>query len=260
MTGSSGILSAAKKLVPPPLRSRCRQLFEQEVMGHARQFVRSHNAELEVTLDWVLAAYRRTNPEIFFLQVGAFDGLSGDPLYPLIEKYSLKGILVEPQKPYFARLQENYARFGLSNFILVNAAIGPQDGTVPLYHIKPWPGAPDWVYQHSSFNREHLLELRRNLPSVELVVESEPVRCLTFTTLLREAGRERVDLLQIDAEGYDAELLRLFDVAARKPAIVRFEHSHLSRNDYETCLSSLIGQGYRIAVCGGDTLAFRGQN
>ena len=65
-----------------------------------------------------------------------------------------------------------------------------------------------------------------------------------------------MDLLQIDAEGYDSELLRLFDLPRRKPAIVRFEHTHLSRPDYESCLTLLIDLGYRIAIYGGDTLAY----
>jgi hypothetical protein len=103
------------------------------------------------------------------------------------------------------------------------------------------------------------MKLRDVVPHLESLIEVEHVRSLTFATLLKEIGRERVDLLQIDTEGYDAELLRLFDIPSRKPPIVRFEHTNLDRQDYEYCLTLLVDQGYRIAICGADTLAYLAQ-
>ena len=50
----------------------------------------------------------------FFLQIGAFDGESRDPLFQAVRKYGLNGVLVEPQKPTFERLCENY-RKGVSS-------------------------------------------------------------------------------------------------------------------------------------------------
>jgi FkbM family methyltransferase len=261
MSGWRGHLAAAARaLLPKSLRSQWRELAEERVLGRPLKFVRNRGAELEVTLEFVLASYQRRNPDIFFLQIGAFDGMSGDPLSPLIERYALRGILVEPQREFFERLKTNYARFNLSNFTFVNAAIGPKDGAVPLYKIRPWPDAPQWIHQHASFDRNHVLKLRGVIPDLESLIEVEQVRSVTFTSLLKEAGRERVDILQIDAEGYDAELLRLFDVPARKPPIVRYEHTHLSERDQESCLSMLIDQGYKVAICGGDTLAYLAQD
>ncbi len=251
-----GFSRAAKGLIPSRLRRRFREFAEEQVLGYPLRFVRKRNAELDVTLDLVLASYRRTKDDVFFLQVGAFDGTSGDPLSPLIEKHSLTGVLVEPQREFFDRLCSNYARFGPSRFTFVNAAVGAKDGTSPLYKIKPWPNAPEWVHQHASFDRDTVMKLRNVIPHVESLIEVEHVRSLTFTTLFKEIGREQVDLLQIDAEGYDAELLRLFDIPRRKPAIVRFEHINLNKQDQERCLTLLVDQGYRIAICGADTLAY----
>jgi hypothetical protein len=95
------------------------------------------------------------------------------------------------------------------------------------------------------------------VPKLESMIETEQVRCLTFDTLFQEIGIEQVDLLQIDAEGFDAEILRLFNLPARKPAIVRFEHKHLSIEDHEKSIGLLANQGYRIAATGSDTLAYR---
>ena len=98
----------------------------------------------------------------------------------------------------------------------------------------------------------------RKLSNVDLesLVESEQVRCVTFDTLFKEEAISRVDLLQIDAEGFDAEILRLFDIPFRRPAIVHFEHIHLSVEDHEKAIGLLVDQGYRVTASGTDTLAY----
>jgi hypothetical protein len=51
--------------------------------------------------------------------------------------------------------------------------------------------------------------------------------------------------------------LRLFNIPLRRPAIVRFEHTHLSIADHEKSIGLLVDQGYRVAASGSDTLAYR---
>jgi|SRR5438034_11665604 len=36
-------------------------------------------------------------PELTFIQIGTFDGITKDPLYKYIERYGWRGIMVEPQ-------------------------------------------------------------------------------------------------------------------------------------------------------------------
>jgi FkbM family methyltransferase len=219
--------------------------------------MRHPESQLQATLDMVLSHYRQTHPVIRYLQVGAFDGVSGDPIYPLIEKHNLRGCLVEPQGDAFAKLKANYTRFASPDFVFVNAAIGERDGVVPLYRIKPESSGPDWLPQIACLDQSFLLGLSDLVPGLESLIEVEHVPCLTFATLFRRFGIQHIDLLQIDAEGRDAEILELFDVASRRPAIVHFEHKHLSEPVYERCLDSLIPLGYKISIAKDDTLAYR---
>lgn len=214
--------------------------------------------ELTVTLDLVLAHYRQTNSDPCFLQVGAFDGVSNDVLYPLVRRHGLRGFLVEPQKDAFARLKANYSDD--PRLVFVNAALGATDGTVPLYRIKPEAQGPEWLHQIASFDKNVIMKHAGQVPGLEALLQVENVTCMTFSSLYKKFGIDRVDLLQIDAEGYDAELLRLFDVPSRLPAIVRFEHKHLRLRDYESCLETLVSAGYSITVNSSeDTLAYRSQ-
>ena len=47
------------------------------------------------------------NP-FFFVQIGANDGRIDDPIYKLISRYRLKGLLVEPVPDFFESLVETY--------------------------------------------------------------------------------------------------------------------------------------------------------
>jgi len=238
---------------------QCAQLrpdwFETHFRGTPRGMLNYRSAELKLDLDFALSHYRIEHPDVCYLQIGAFDGIQGDPVYPLIVRHSLRGILVEPQKDAFARLKENYAKF--SGFRFINAAIAAHDGESILYRIKPEAKGPAWLHQIASFDREVILRHAQMVPNLESMIETEKVRCMSFATLFDEVGLQTVDMLQVDAEGFDAEILRLFDVAKRAPAIVRFEHKHLSTADHADTLAMLVRGGYRFAVCGSDTLAYR---
>ena len=212
--------------------------------------------QLGFTLDMLLSHYRQTHPEVCFLQVGAFDGVSADPIYPLVEKHHLRGYLIEPQADAFDRLKANYARFGGSGFVFVHAAIGEKDGTIPLYRIKPDAPGPNWLPQVASLDKRFPMRHAHVVPGLESLIEIEEVPCLTFPTLFRTYGERHIDLLQIDAEGLDAKILRLFDVPSRMPAIIRFEHKHLGEEDYGQALTSLVALGYKIAMGAADTLAY----
>lgn len=117
------------------------------------------------------------------------------------------------------------------------------------------PGLPPRHLGHASFDRS-LLESQ--FPGVE--IEAITVDCVTLDDFLIEAGSDHIDLIQIDVEGYDSEITRLLDLDRWKPAIVNFEHNHLSHADCATALDKLIAHGYRLEIGGQldiDTLAYK---
>src|SRR5262245_57265731 len=246
--------ATVKRLVKSELERRGYQLSRVPPLasrpGHA----------LDLDFEYVLAHYLargdRRN-QFFFVQIGAFDGVSFDRLHEHIVDGRWQGVLVEPQPEHFHRLVENYD--GLHGLTFVNAAVDRERGSRPLFVIEDSAGNPIAPLAGlASFSRERLEDWQRrdghHYPAAH-GIGAVPVDCVTFEDLL--VNVERVDLLEIDAEGYDLELLRAFDFGRFAPAIVRFEHAHLSRRDWDAAVALLNRHGYRVVQEEHDTTGYK---
>ena len=208
-------------------------------------FLKDHSEfEFRDMLELVATKHGRTDGAFFFIQIGAFDGRTQDPLFHLVREHRWKGILVEPQEQAFDRLTENYADQPQLTFF--NVAIGPANGTVELYTRKNGPVLIASLHRHLLIKPGH--------GSGEIATRTVP--CWTLGSLLDRAGApDHVDLLQIDAEGHDFEIIRAIDFTRIKPTILRFEHVLLSDRDWNACLALLAKQGYRFLLEDRDTTA-----
>ncbi len=187
-----------------------------------------------------------------------------DPLHARVRHYRWRGVLLEPQTGPFRALQENYR--GQDQLIFLNAAVSDRDGQAPLYVVPQEEGQPAWSQQIASFRPEVVLRhddaslavpVPRGIRNLADKMEPQLVDTMTFGSLLERFDIKRIDLLQIDAEGYDGELLRLFDFDRLQPSMIRYEHMHLSKKEQGACLDLLLDLGYLFTVGVSDTLAYR---
>ena len=65
---------------------------------------------------------------------------------------------------------------------------------------------------------------------------------------------QKIDLLQIDTEGFDYEILKLFKFDRVLPKAIIFESENLSKADLSECTNWLSEKGYKFQTFGGDTL------
>lgn len=208
------------------------------------KILRDH-PELEIgdTLSWVTAAYCRPSDQFFFVQVGAFDGQSGDPLFDLIRQRHWKGVLVEPQLDVFEQLKRNYSDCEGLQFFPV--AIGPENTEITFYSRKG--GAK------VASTQKHLV-VKPGHAAHEIV--EEKITCWTLPTLLERANvPSHIDLLQIDAEGFDHAIIQSIDFSMLKPTIIRFEHLVMPKYEVNACYELLASQGYRFVLENDDTTA-----
>jgi hypothetical protein len=66
----------------------------------------------------------------------------------------------------------------------------------------------------------------------------------------------KLDLLHIDAEGYDDEIIKMIDFKRIQPGIIQYEHMHLSPERRSACEELLKKHGYRIINGFADVIAY----
>jgi FkbM family methyltransferase len=212
-------------------------------------------AGLHASFELVCAHLLMTKPNPVFLEIGANDGVTTDPLFPFIKSYGWRGVMVEPVPRTFERLAENYAVY--PQVQLVNAAIGAQDGEQTIYAAKEFPGQFERASLYSSFRKEVILKQVDWVPNIAKEIEEFRVPCYTLSTLLEKTRIGSVDILQIDTEGYDAQIIKMVDFERLNPAVIQFEHANLSKAEIEDCAQLLIGRGYKIGRDALDYIAYR---
>lgn len=198
-------------------------------------------------LDQKLVMLSQKRSDIYFMQIGAFDGITNDHLHHKVRKYSLSGVVIEPQPDAFRLLTANYLDLA-DKITSFNVAIAEHDGRQEFYVVDGALSEPVWLPQLASFSREIILSHRGAVQGLEDMIRLTDVECWSFDTLLHKLHRTTVDLLYIDAEGYDARLLLSFDVPRRRPSIVVFEHKHLKAPEYIEIAQMLAASGYYLGV------------
>ncbi len=212
-------------------------------------------AELRLSVEFAIAHLMLSKKDIYFVQIGANDGVTNDPMHKFVTTFGWHGVLVEPGPVAFERLKANYENDG--NLTFVNAAISEKDGFRTLYTVRIDDGTFRGAHMYSSFKKEVILRQTRWVPDIADRIEEIQVRCISMETLLREVGAAHVDILQIDTEGYDFAILKMIDFSKFQPSIICYEHAHLSKSDMQAAAELLIGQGYRLARDNLDTLAYQ---
>ncbi len=198
--------------------------------------------------------YKNNHKNFFFIQIGANDGKRFDPIFQIVSSLKLKGIAVEPIKEYFDELLINYKN---SNVIPVNKAIHEENKEISIFRVKTDVDLPEWSKGIASLNSEHY---KKSNTDKKNIIE-EIVEAITFEKLFNDYEVTRVDLLQIDTEGYDYNLLKLFPFDQFQPSIIHFEHGLpnkiMSIEEISEVNTMLLGYGYRTIMKEYDCIAYK---
>jgi FkbM family methyltransferase len=210
-------------------------------------------------LDRALQPYLR--PDFFFVNVGASDGVTNDPIYPFIERYGWHGLAIEPVPHVFERPEQNYAHL-TDSVDLVQAAVS--EAELPIWYVADGTGLEDrFVTQISSLDRSRLEQTLRELKQFtppEHVADPDELpfdhpsrirsfrpRCVAFNDLMAAHGVERIDFLNIDAEGLDYQILASIDVGRYLPTVLCIEIQSLDSDERARLRQYLRDLGYRAS-------------
>jgi len=175
-----------------------------------------------LSLDKVLTDIFEKKNITGLIQVGANDGLRFDNINKFIKKYKTKSVLLEPIKEYFDRLKENYKDY--ENIFFENTAISVNNQINYLYKVKTddLDKYDDHIKGISSYDFNHLI--KHGVKKKHIT--KEKIESISITKLF-EKYDFNIDLLFIDAEGYDAEIaIDLLQKSNFRPIII-MEYVHI---------------------------------
>jgi len=154
------------------------------------------------------------------IEIGAFDGVHYSNVRRLVTKFGWKSIHVEPVHDNFLRLKKSYSAY--PEAILVNKAISPDKGPIPI-HVSSYPNLQEWGSDVAS-----VLEAEKDRwDKLKPDWHTENVETITLTDLAESAEFSHIDVLSIDAEGYDLEVLKTLDFNRFKPELIIIEYGNL---------------------------------
>jgi FkbM family methyltransferase len=162
-----------------------------------------------------------------FVQIGANDGISFDSLYQFNRKNKTGGLVVEPLADMFERLRYNYrSRPAIKP---IRAAIHPTASAVTIHRIRSEMiyQLPHWATGIGSLdpNWHDKVGIKSD------VMTEEEVPAIHLMELFRQHSITRLSLLQVDVEGFDAEVIGMLDFEVIRPAVIKYERVHSAGPD-----------------------------
>jgi FkbM family methyltransferase len=196
----------------------------------------------------------KNNNTLKIVQIGANDGVHGDPLHQFVRMFNnqIKLLAIEPQVKAFNQLKDNYK--DLKNIFFFNGCIG--DGTIkPFYSLnekfkkisKKKDIKIDGV---SSFEKQNLIKRLEfyKVANFDTYIDVCKLESQLLETVLNKFNFDPADIgfLQIDAEGYDDQIIYNLKLNVFKFPLINYEFKNLSKNKILTLHKFLKKNNYRI--------------
>ncbi len=233
------------------LKQKSRQA--TEAIGY--RLTRRHRPDYLVPL---LYKHLRHQSEVYFVQIGANDGRHADPLHDFIalNHRKVSGLVIEPVQQYFQELKNTYRKF--PKITPIRMAIHNTERTMTIHRVdSSHPNVPRCGKGIASFDPKH--HLKSGTPAEAMVAEEVP--CMRLEEILQNHPLPRLDLLQIDTEGYDAEIICGLNFEKVSPTILRFEHGLqdgiMTSERFRQVSQRLQDHGYMVAMEEYDAVAYK---
>lgn len=180
-------------------------------------------ANINLFLKAYLSSLQKTE-DVVFIQIGSSNQI-GWPVEAHISD-NWKNILVEPIPEKATELKEKYKG---ENFFIENTAVTEKKEKKPFHIAESKNDIPDWVSYLSSFKTFNIEWLKKTYPDIN--IRTSLIDTITFEELTNKYNLKKVNILQIDTEGYDYEILNSIDFSKVQIDFIIYEHCHLSHKE-----------------------------
>ena len=167
--------------------------------------------------------FRRNSSKGFFVDIGAYDGIDGSNTYFFEKKLNWKGLLVEPSRNQFTKLNNNRINE------CINTAVSDKIETLEFIDVV------EGYTQMSGLNQESFKENYKLISSdIYSETESYDIKTSTFGDLTKE---KNIDYLSIDIEGGELKLLETIDFKFYKIKVISIENNKPNEIIYHQLLA-----------------------
>ena len=174
------------------------------------------------------------------IQIGANDGNRFDELNKFIKEYRIKSILVEPINEYFEDLKRNYRNF--KNVYFENSAItvGAKEKEIFSVNNNNLKDYDEHIKGINSFDKNHLIKHGVKLNPII----KKKINCISILNLLEKYNISKLDILFVDAEGYDGDIIIDFLKSSKQEPILIFEYIHIKNKILKDLINILNEKNY----------------
>ncbi len=185
--------------------------------------------------------FKNLDKDGFFIDIGAYDGVTGSNTYFFEKHLDWKGILVEPAKGQFDKLKSN------RNNKCINTAAAEKNETLEFIEVT------EGYTQMSGLNQKDYNDtydlLRSDLNSV---TKKYNIQTSIFKDIVQE--KKEIDYLSIDIEGGEFNLIKSIDFNFYKVKVISVENNKPNEISYKDYLFS---HGFKFFdYCGNDEIYF----
>lgn len=172
------------------------------------------------------------------VQIGANDGTRFDPICALLKnRFRWRALFVEPIPSVFEKLVGNYGN--RKRFMFECAAVSDTPGVFNFYYLSQEASKATQNWQEyfdlvGSLDREHVVRaLGEEAGRLEKYIVETQVPVITLQMLLDKWKVHQVDILVVDAEGFDWKIVSQAINLGLRPEVILFEHSNLKLSERE---------------------------
>tara|TARA_X000000950_G_scaffold65785_1_gene80934 strand:+ start:2384 stop:3244 length:861 start_codon:yes stop_codon:yes gene_type:complete len=167
--------------------------------------------------------FRKCDPNGFFVDIGAYDGIEGSNTYFFEKKLNWNGILIEPSRTQFSKLKNNRSNK------CINTAVSNEKETLEFIDVV------EGYSQMSGLNQEYFRENYKLISSdIYSDTESYNIETSKFSDLIQE---KNIDYLSIDIEGGELKLLKSIDFNFYKIKVLSVENNKPNEIIYHDILA-----------------------
>lgn len=210
-------------------------------------------------MTFTIADSGKVSRDGLMVKIGANDGSVGDPLAQLLLRLPrLRCVFVEPVPALLERAKETWGTGHRFTYVRTVINESGEDASFFFVSDEMRSRLPDLGIDASQVGSLDFQHVARHLgvPNPQNYISEMKVPGRTINALLAEIAADGVDILQIDAEGWDWKILSGLDLSKWRPAFIVFEHLHLTEEDTRAA-RKFLEPHYAMEIYGSDWLCER---